>query len=143
MEAIPMRNAMDAVVISFLEENILSRFDYPRKIVNDNAQDFKSMAMVIFCQKYNIVLGNSTTYYPQGNGLAKFSKYILITIIEKVLTENKKAWHVHLKYALWDNRIGTKKSIGMSPFQMVYGADVVLPLNIALPIIKLWKNVKE
>jgi hypothetical protein len=134
---------MDAVVISFLEENILSRFGCPRKIVTDNAQDFKSMAMVSFCQKYNIVLGHSTTYYPQGNGLVESSNKSLITIIKKVLTENKKAWHVHLKYALWENRIGTKKSIGMSPFQMVYGTDVVLPINLSLPVMKLWQDSKE
>jgi hypothetical protein len=60
-----------------------------------------------------------------------------------VLTENKKAWHVHLKYALWANQIGTKKSIGMSPFQMVYGTDVVLPINLALPVMKLWQDSKE
>jgi hypothetical protein len=64
VEAIPTRKATDAVVISFLEENILSRFGCPQKIVTDNAQAFKSMAMIIFCQKYNIVLGHSTTYYP-------------------------------------------------------------------------------
>jgi hypothetical protein len=143
VEAIPTRNTTDAVVISFLEENILSRFGCPRKIVTDNAQAFKSMAMISFCQKYNIVLGHSTTYYPQGNGLAESSNKSLITIIKKVLTENKKAWHVHLKYALWANRIGTKRSIGMSPFQMVYGTDVVLPINLALPVMKLWQDSKE
>jgi hypothetical protein len=59
------------------------------------------------------------------------------------LTKNKKAWHIHLKYALWENHIGTKKSIGMSPFQMVYSIDMVLPINIALPMMKLWQDMKE
>jgi hypothetical protein len=113
------------------------------KIVTDNAQDFKSMEMINFCQKYNIVLGHSTTYYPQGNGLVESSNKSLMTIIKKVLTENKKAWHIHLKYALWANRIGTKKSIGMSPFQLVYGTDVVLPINLSLPVMKLWKDANE
>jgi hypothetical protein len=101
------------------------------------------MAMVSFFQKYNIVLGHSTTYYPQGNGLAESSNKSLISIIKKVLSENKKSWHVHLKYALWANRIGTKNSIGTSPFQMVYGTDVVLPINLALPVMKLWQDEKE
>jgi hypothetical protein len=127
----------------FLEENILSRFDCPRKIVTDNAQDFKSMVMLSFFQKYNIVLGNSIAYYPQGNGLVESSNKSLITIIKKVLTENKKAWHVHLKYALWANRISTKKSIGISPFQMVYGIDIVLPINLTLPVMKFWQDAKE
>jgi hypothetical protein len=143
VEAIPTRKATDSVVIEFLEENILARFGCPRKIVTDNAQAFKSMAMIIFCQKYNIVLGHSTTYYPQGNGLAESSNKSLISIIKKVLNENKRSWHLHLKYALWANRIGTKKSIGTSPFQMVYGTDVVLPINLALPVMKLWQDEKE
>jgi hypothetical protein len=95
------------------------------------------MAMVNLCQKYNIVLGHSKTYYPQGNGLVESSNETLMTIIKKVLTKNKKAWHIHLKYALWVNQIDTKKSIGMSHFQIVYGTDVVLPINLSLPVMKL------
>jgi hypothetical protein len=101
------------------------------------------MAMVRFCQKYNIILGHSTTYYPQGNGLAESSNKSLITVIKKVLTENKKAWHIHLKYALWDNRICTERSIGISPFQMVYGNNVILPINLSLPMMKFWQDSNE
>jgi hypothetical protein len=82
-------------------------------------------------------------YYPQGNGLVESSNKSLINIIKKVLDENKKSWHVHLKYALWENHIGTKNSIGMSPFQMVYGTNAVLPINLALPMMKLWQDHKE
>jgi transposase InsO family protein len=129
--------------MDFLEENILSRFSFPRKIVTDNAQAFKSMAMVSFFQKYNIMLNHSMAYYPQGNGLAESSNKSLISIIKKVLRKNKKSWHVHLKYALWANRIGTKKSISTSPFQMVYGTNAVLPINPTLPLMKLWQYEKE
>jgi hypothetical protein len=66
-----------------------------------------------------------------------------MNIIKKVLMKNKKAWNVHLNYALWANQIDTKKSIGMHPFHMVYGTDVVLPINLALPVMKLWKDTNE
>jgi hypothetical protein len=143
VEAISTRWAIDSVVIDFLEENILSRFGCPRKIVTDNVQAFKSMAMISFYQKYNIVLDHSMAYYPQGNGLAESLNKSLINIINKVLNENKRSWHINLKYALWANRIGTKKSIGISPFQMVYRTDVLLPINLELPVMKLWKYEKE
>jgi hypothetical protein len=143
VEAIPTKRATDSVVIDFLEDNILSSFGCPRKIVTDNAQAFKSMAMISFCQKYNIFLGHSTTYYPQGKRLAESSNKILVNIIKKVLDENKRFWHVHLKYALRENHISTKRSIGISPFQMVYGIDVVLPINLALPVMKLWEDQNE
>jgi hypothetical protein len=38
VEAIPTSFSTDVVVIKFLEENILSRFGCPRKIIIDNAQ---------------------------------------------------------------------------------------------------------
>ena len=66
-----------------------------------------------------------------------------MTIIKKNLKENKKSWNIHLKYALWENRIGTKKSIGMSPFQLVYGTNVILPINLSLPMMKLRKDANE
>jgi hypothetical protein len=75
--------------------------------------------------------------------LAESSNKSVMNIIKKVLTENKKAWHIHLKYALWANQIGTKKSIGISPFQLVYGTDVVLPINLSLPVMKLWQDANE
>jgi hypothetical protein len=41
IEAIPTRQATDAVIISFLENNILSRFGCPNKLITDNTTTFK------------------------------------------------------------------------------------------------------
>ena len=58
-------------------------------------------------------------------------------IIKKPLEENKRAWHTKLKYALWVDRINTKRAIGMSPFQLVYGTKVVFPTSLGVPVMKL------
>ena len=73
VEAIPTRNATDKVIIDFIQENILSIFGCPKKLLTDNAQAFKSKSMVALCEKNGIVLKHSTPYYPQGNGLAESS----------------------------------------------------------------------
>ena len=41
VEKIPTRRATEQVIINFLQENILSRFVCPRKLVTDNAPTFK------------------------------------------------------------------------------------------------------
>ena len=64
VEAIPTRNANDKVIISFIQENILSRFGCPKKLLTDNAKAFKSKAMVAFCEQNGNVLKHSTPYYP-------------------------------------------------------------------------------
>jgi hypothetical protein len=61
IEAVPTRQAIDVVIIQFLESNILSRFGCPVKIITDNATTFKSKRMEKFCSDYNITLGHSTT----------------------------------------------------------------------------------
>lgn len=116
IEAIPTRQATNSVIISFLENNILSHFGCPNKLITDNATYFKSKRMIEFCNKYQITLGHSTAYYPQGNGLAESSNKSLVNIIKELLEMNKKSWHKKLINALWVDRVSQKKSIGMSPF---------------------------
>ena len=72
----------------------------------------------------------------QGNGLAKSSNKSLIRIIKKLLEDNKKNWDSKLKYALWADRVTTKKSIGNSPFKLVYGTEAVFPIQLTLPVAK-------
>lgn len=115
IEAIPSRNATDSVIIKFLEDHILSRFGCPRKIITNNVVAFGSKKMIDFCHRYQIALGHSTAYYPQGNGLAESSNKSLVTIIKKFLGENKKSWHNKLVHALWADKLTTKKSIWNVP----------------------------
>lgn len=125
------------MIIRFIEENTLSRFGCRTKIVTYNAAAFRSDKMVQFCQDYGIQLIHLTTYYPQGNGLAESSNKNLAQIIKKMLEHNKKAWDSYLKYALWADRISTKRSINTSPFQLTYGTDVIFPIHLGVPVMKL------
>ena len=73
IEEIPTKQYTDTVIIQFMETNILSRFGCPVKIITNNVAAFKSKRMEKFWRDYNITLGHSTVYYPQGNGLAESS----------------------------------------------------------------------
>ena len=54
-----------------------------------------------------------------------------------MLQENKKAWNTKLIHALWDDKISSKKSIGTSPFQLVYGLEAIFPNSLSLPVMRL------
>lgn len=138
IEVFPVRNATYTIIIKFLTENILSWFGCPRKLVTNNAQSFKFEKLVSFYQNHNITLSHSTSYYPQGNGLAESSNKSLVRIIKKLLSQNKKNWDSELVYALWADRVSSKKSIGTSPFQLVYGVEAVIPVQLALPVMKFF-----
>ena len=48
-----------------------------------------------------------------------------------------------LKYALWEDRITTKKIIGTSPFHLVYGTDVVFPVQLGILVMKFFQDSQE
>eukprot|EP00253_Pinus_taeda_P027894 PITA_27894 len=97
----------------------------------------RSKNMVSFCHKFHITLGHSTAYYPQGNGLAESSNKILVNMIKKVLEENKKNCHKKLVNALWEDRLTTKRSIGVRSYELVYGLEAKFPSSLGIPVMKL------
>jgi len=99
--------------------------------------------MIMFCKKYNILLGHSIAYYLGENGLDESPNKILMRVINKMLAKNQKYWHFHFKFALYSNRISTKRSTCMSHFQLIYGIDVVFLINLTFPVMKLMQDFEE
>jgi hypothetical protein len=139
IEASPTKSASHKVIINFLED-IIARFGCLNRIFTDNVASFNSEPLVKFCEKFEISLIHFTPYYPQGNGLEEYSNKSLIKLIKRLLEDNKRAWDSKLKLTLWANRVTTKKSLGTSPFQLVYGIENVFPTHLALPVEKLFQD---
>jgi hypothetical protein len=57
-----------------------------------------------------------------------------MTILKKTVGDNKRSWDNKINFALWADRITKKSSIGKSPFELVYGLDVTLPVHLKLPV---------
>jgi hypothetical protein len=126
--------------MKFLYENILSIFGCPKRLVIDNETMFKEEALVDMFKSMGIQLVNSTPYYPQGNGLAESSNKSLIKIIRKLLEENKKNWDSKLKFSLWVDKVTIKKSIGTSPFKLVYGTDAIFLVQLVLLVARFFQE---
>jgi transposase InsO family protein len=67
-EVVPLKRSIDDQVISFLENNIFSRFGLPLEIITDNGLAFISTKLTYFLAKLGVKNFTSSTYYPQGNG---------------------------------------------------------------------------
>jgi transposase InsO family protein len=138
IESIPTRSASHKVIINFLED-IMERFGCPNIIITNNAASFKDEPLIKFCEQFKLTLIHSTPYYLQGNGLAECFDKSLINIIKIFLEDNKKAWDSKLKFSLWDDRMKKERSLDISPFQLVYGTEIVLPSQLALPVEKFFQ----
>ncbi|XP_059073532.1 uncharacterized protein LOC131874260 [Cryptomeria japonica] len=84
-----------------------------------------------------VYLNTSSNYYPEGNGKVESTKKNLLRIIKRTMEGNQRAWHTKMKSTLWVDRITPKRSTGTSPYMLVYGKEVRLPISLELPALDL------
>ena len=124
-------------MVNFLFEEIFVRFGVPREIVTDQGAQFTSKLVQEIVAKYKIKNRKSTPYHPQANGQVESTNKTLEGIITKTVQMHRKDWSAKLTEALWAYRITWKNSTGFSPYQLVYGKQVLLPIEFQIHTFKL------
>ena len=143
VEAVPLKTTNSENIIEFIDQFIITRFGFPSALMFDNASYFSGNVITKFALKRGFKLKYLTNYYPQGNGLAESTNKNLIRIIKRTVDQNQKNWHKALIHALWADRITKKDSIGTSPFNLVYGKEVVLTTHLMIPSLSLVQYIDE
>jgi hypothetical protein len=70
--------------------------------------------------------------YAQANGQAEASNKALIKLIKKKIDEQSRRWHEVLSEALWAHRVARHGATKVTPFELVYGYEAVLPIEVNL-----------
>jgi hypothetical protein len=120
---------MHRKVIHFISEHIIHRFGIPQTFTTDQGSSFMSHQVREFAESHKIKLLSSSPYYAQSNGQVESSNKTLIKLIKKKIKENPKRWHEALSEALWAHRISKHSATRVTPFELVYGQEVILPVE--------------
>jgi hypothetical protein len=139
-EAVPLRNMTHWEVISFVQEHIIYRFGIPQTLTTDQGSSFMSHQFREFTESMKIKLLNSSPYYVQANGQAKASNKVLIKIIKKRIKDNPRRWHENLSEALWAHRTSRHGATKVTPFELVYGQEAVLAVEVILQNLRITRQ---
>jgi hypothetical protein len=90
-----------------------------------------------FPESLKIKLLNSSPYYAQANGQAKSSNKTLIKLTKKKIEDNPKRWPEVLSEALWAHHISKHSAIKVTPFELVYRQEVILPVEVNLHALRI------
>jgi hypothetical protein len=93
-----------------------------------------------FAELYKIKLLNSSPYYAQANSQVESNNKTLIKLIKKKIEENPRRWHKVLSEALWAHRISRHGATKVTPFELVYGQEAVLSVEVNLDAYRLAKQ---
>jgi hypothetical protein len=85
-----------------------------------------------FATSMRIKILNSSPYYAQANGQAEAANKGVIKLIKWKVEEQPRRWHTTLSEALWAYRMACHGSTKLSPYQLVYGLEAVLPWELKI-----------
>ena len=61
----------------------------------------------------------------------------LETMLQRMVGKHRSNWNIQLFLELWAYRTTTKIAARCTPFQLIYGLEVVLPIECEIPSLKL------
>src|SRR5664279_733401 len=135
-EAVPLRNMTHKEVIQFITEHIVHKFGIPQTLTTDQGTSFMAKEVKQFAESLGIKMLSSSPYYAQANGQAESSNKILIRLIKKKVQDYPRRWHEVLSEALWAHRISRHEATKVTPFELVYGQEVILPVEVNLAALR-------
>jgi hypothetical protein len=141
VEAASYANVTKQVVARFLKRDIICRYGVPERIITDNGSNLNNKMMVELCREFKIEHHNSSPYRPKMNGAVEAANNNIKKIVQKMVITYKD-WHKMLSFALHGYRTSVRTSTRATPFSLVYGMEVVLPVEIQIPSLRVLMVVK-
>ena len=123
-------------VARFIYEDVICRHGCPARIVMDGGAENMDLSKDLL-EDYGIQRTVISPYHPQANGLVERGHEPIVNSLAKYSIEPGD-WVKSLPLALWADRISVRRSTGYSAFELVYGRECLLPVELS---VKSWGMV--
>jgi hypothetical protein len=133
VEAALVTTQDSTAAINFIKSTVF-HFGVPHSIITDNGTNFMSKEFKNYCESMRIKLKFASIAHPKTNGQVEKANGLICNGIKKrllsPLEKAKHAWVDELPSVLWSVRTTPNAATQETPFFLVHGADVVLPVKI-------------
>ncbi|XP_069185915.1 uncharacterized protein [Procambarus clarkii] len=129
-EAIPLKTITAKVLVKHLFW-FVSRYGLPKTIQTDQGSNFMSRLFRQQIADLGIQQITSSAYHPESQGALERFHQTLKGMIRKFCYDRQSKWVEDLPYLLFAVRSVPNESLGISPFEMIYGHSVRGPLEVA------------
>ena len=127
--AIPLRNISAKTVISQLLK-IFTTYGFPREIQSDRGTNFTSGLFTQTLREFNIKHTLASPYHPESQGALERHHQTLKSLLKKFCVETGNCWDEGLDMLLFVIREVPNESLGVSPYEMLFGRKCRGPLQI-------------
>lgn len=134
VEAFPIRNSHASTIIKILEEEVFSRYGYPRKILSDNGPQFRSNLWAKAGEQWACTLWTTPEYHPQGNPTERRNQEVKKGLRLRLHDGNQRIWDQKLPQLLFGLRRRRNAATGFTPAKLMFGRQIRRPGEWDLPL---------
>lgn len=143
VEAYPIPNLLSETVIPVLEKFIATH-GIPEHLTTDRGKSFLSDLIWKVYDKLEIKKHTTTSYHPSADGVVERANGTIINTLKHLVDKTNENWDKLLHFALLAYRTAYHTSIKDTPAHLVYGRDLILPVDlITKPIQRSYADTRD
>uniref|UniRef100_A0A8C2JCK1 Gypsy retrotransposon integrase-like protein 1 n=1 Tax=Cyprinus carpio TaxID=7962 RepID=A0A8C2JCK1_CYPCA len=144
-EAFPLPNQEAQSIAKVLVEEWVCRYGVPRSVHSDQGRNFESSLFKELCRLLQINKSRTSPYHPQSDGLIERFNRTLLSMLSLFVDDNQMNWDRLLPYVMMAYRSSIQASTGFTPYKVLFGREMVLPVDIMLGVdnVQTFQSVNE
>ena len=132
-ECFPMRTQEAEEIANILYSQIFTRYGACRYLVSDRHASNMSKLVNILCKMFNVTQHFTSSYHPQSNVACERTNATLAQSLRAYCSKEQTNWPDILPSIMMAFRMSPcTQSTGFSPYYMIFGREMPLPIDTAL-----------
>ena len=132
IEAVPLRNKEAKTVANAVMTTWICRYGWMQQLHSDCGTEFENQVMRDLCAWIGIEKSRTTPYHPQGNGMVERANRAIKVAVTTICEQYGSKWSEALPYALWAIRSAINRTIGYTPYELLFGKTMKMPYDYAV-----------
>lgn len=131
-EAFPIASIDAETTAKVLVTEFLCRFGACHQLHSDQGRNYEAKLLAEICRLFGIMKTRTTPLHPQSDGQVEAFNKCLASMLSKVVASNQSDWDLKLPYVMMGYRSSVHHTTGKTPFEMMFGRNVNLPLDVMM-----------
>ncbi|KAI5606934.1 hypothetical protein C0J50_7488 [Silurus asotus] len=130
VECLPAPNDTAQTTAYLLMNCIFSRFGLPLRVNSDRGTHFTAEVMQQIWKLLGVQAKLHISHHPSSSGQVERTNRTVVSMLRKYVSANQKDWDMKLPLVLTAIRATPQESTGISPFELMTGRQMTLPLHL-------------